>query len=148
SVGDLGGAEIYVRKALSVDPDSPRANEFLVEVLVAKGNGDEAIAHLTARVKKEPNRADALSLLAAILNQMNRFSEAEERVAEALAISPELPFAHAVLGHIRAKEGKTAEAIECYERALKTQPSLFEELTPLLGKMRTRLVPEAPPGQR
>ena len=81
----------------------------------------EKVANLKATRLSE---AEAQAYLGDLLLQGNR-SEGEAYIQRALALDPNLAMAHASLGLLRSREGKTEEARLCLERAVAAAPANY-----------------------
>src|SRR5207248_2797064 len=89
NLGDLHGAKDCFEQAIKLDPDLFKPHLDLARVLAAQGQVEQAVDLLTARVYREPNRAEALGQLAGLLLAVGRPQDAEQRVQESFALNPE-----------------------------------------------------------
>ena len=69
------------------------------------------------------HQGGVVSISLAGLQSFRQWDDAQRQVAERLAADPDDPAALAQLGEIKLEEGKTAVAIDCLRRALKTKGS-------------------------
>ena len=84
------------REAVELRPDSPKLMEKLAELLIRRGEVDEAIVWLRRAVEasgrhvagKRDQIAAAHRMLGAVLMQRGRYAEAAEEYRRALAIDP------------------------------------------------------------
>src|SRR5579862_209463 len=70
----------------------------------------------------DPRQVDALHLLAAIAGQTGREMLAVDYLRTVLRLQPGLAAAHNNLGNALAAQGKYAEAIPCFQEALRLKP--------------------------
>lgn len=80
----------------------------------------EAEAAGCALVARAPRDVAARTLLAEVLYAMQRYPEAADAVAAALAINPGYMPAHALRGALALAAGRAEEAVAAFERALPT----------------------------
>lgn len=122
---EVNDAELYFRKAIKAKPDLSDASVYLSRALANQGKYEEALMELgklelalgTPEVKFEIGRV--------YFNQ-NKYSAAETKFQEVIALAPVNANALYSLGLSLEKQGKTAEAILYYRRALNLNPNNLE----------------------
>ena len=105
--GDYARAEVALRKAMRLDPDTVQPLYFTSLVLYLQG---EALA----KDKRTEERAQAC------------FREAAELARNALRLQPDYGFAHMSLGLALKRQGRPAEAIDALRKAVRCNPELAE----------------------
>jgi predicted O-linked N-acetylglucosamine transferase (SPINDLY family) len=117
----VGEAIGYFERAVACRGDWSQTHYNLGTARLMSGDTDGAVAALRRAVELEPTFAPALENLAGALVATNQAEEAERVLDRALEIAP-----HAVtwnnLGHIRKSQGRLAEAIEAFRRAVEMEP--------------------------
>ena len=117
--GLLDDAAASFRRALDLQPESPRIHTNLAEVLFLECQWAEAEQHCRKALALKPDYAEVYSTLGAVLTSQGRLDEAVAALHSALQIAPPLTQAHINLGIAAMEGGDVREAIACYERALK-----------------------------
>ncbi len=87
-LGDREGAEEAYRKLLAVDAADPSGHYQLGRILLARGDDDEALAHLHEAQRLEPSRARAYLVEARWLAGRGRRDEAIAKAREARRADP------------------------------------------------------------
>jgi Flp pilus assembly protein TadD len=117
-------AERSLREVLTRSPEHPQALEWLALARAGQGNADEAIAILRRVLAVSGSeRAEAEYNLGRLLTVRGRPAEAEEHLARAVTLRPNLVSAWYRLGEIRAASGRQDEALACWRRALEIDPA-------------------------
>lgn len=94
--GELATAEMYLTRALKVDPNHKKANMHLGLVLAVQGKWDDAYAAFCRVVRP----ADAHCNLAFILASSGKTEEAKDQYRRALAIDPLMKMAQGGLNQL------------------------------------------------
>lgn len=115
--GDKTQAIFYMRKAAAAAPDDAHVHGNLALMLLATGKNSDAIAELRRTVELDPLGAAPKLTLANLLLAQDDPHGAEEQLRSILARDPAEPRANLKLGELLARQGRTAEAHACYERA-------------------------------
>ena len=84
----------HYQQALEIQPDYAEAHFNLGNVLIARGQLDEAIAHYRKAVGIKPDYADAYNNLGIALANRGQLDEAMAHYQQALEIEPTSPHAH------------------------------------------------------
>jgi tetratricopeptide (TPR) repeat protein len=110
------------QKAIALDPGYYRSHEQLGSFYYYRGKYPEAAEQFQETVDRAPGRFIAFSNLGAALMDMGKFDAAERALMTSLNLRETAPALNN-LGAIRAYQGRDAEAIEHYERAVSLDPS-------------------------
>lgn len=117
AMGRLAEAEVRYRGALSRRPGYPQALANLGTVLHALGRREEALASLREALARDAGLIDARLALGALLGDLGRVGEAEAEYRAALSLADDAE-AHAGLGQLLFRTGRTAAAAASLERAV------------------------------
>jgi len=102
--------------------------------LIDKGLNVEAISLLQAVLDEEPERTDALYLLGLAQLHAGQFSLALENVSQLVALAPDEPDGHSLLGEIYTDQRLYDQGIASYQTALELDAEHLSALTGL-GKL-------------
>ncbi|HUL52982.1 MAG TPA: tetratricopeptide repeat protein [Opitutaceae bacterium] len=123
-------AEACLQRALEINPTFPRALILLGQSELEAGRLDAAARYLRPLYECYPGSVSARRLMTrwclasgVAAARAGRTDEAEKRLQEGLAISPELPDLHARLGLLYGQEGRLPEALEQLEAYHRLQPT-------------------------
>jgi len=118
---------------------TPEANHQLCRGTKALNRRDfeHAIEHFSRAIDLDPRFAEAYNQRAIAHYLLERFGECREDCRQAVEHMPFHFGAWAGLGHCYAHEGRLAEAVEAYERALEINPHL-EGVRQAIAEMRAR----------
>jgi tetratricopeptide (TPR) repeat protein len=113
-------------QALAADPDllPPRFGKAIVYVQL--GEREAAIAELRGLLARQPDHADGLELLGAVLASSGEAAEAESTLRRALVLDPLAERALVDLAQLERATGRLEEALDDYRRALETAPAMGE----------------------
>ncbi|HTW49555.1 MAG TPA: tetratricopeptide repeat protein [Acidobacteriaceae bacterium] len=101
------------QKAVSLDPDDPRAHNNLGIALAGAGRMTDAIAEYRKSLELNGNSSQAENNLGSALAQQGNLDEARQHFESALRINPDNASAEVNLGNaLSAEGGHTSEAIE------------------------------------
>ena len=119
-------AERHLRKAIDLNGSSASAHVGYVDFLVARRRYDEAFSEA-----KRAQALDPISLSNSVELQLDlfdseRFDALATYAAKALELDPEFPWAHTLLGWVRAREGRLPEGLAHAERGMRNGSS-FEQ---------------------
>lgn len=103
----------------------------LSQVYTALGEGDEAIAYLTAAIEMDPNYSEYYNDRGNIHLGQRRPVEASQDYTRAIELSPPYPEVFANLGQALRLMGRMEEAIHAYSTSLDLDPG---QLLPLIGR--------------
>jgi tetratricopeptide (TPR) repeat protein len=119
-------SETLFRHALRVTRDNPSAQSYLGNILLQKGQVDEALAHLQASIELEPNNSQAHNNLGWALLPKGRVDEAIAQFQKALEIQPRSAAIHYNLGVAFSQKEQVGKAIEQYQEAVDLQPDFVQ----------------------
>ncbi len=129
----------YYQKALIIKPDSAFVNSSIGDLYVAQQKFEEAVYYYIKSIQFAPNYSHAYYWLKYALLNLNWFSKKnntsiiEEGVLtlrQVVKSQPDFLFANVVLGVLLEHQGKTDEAIACYQTASYSQTlSLYPQVT-------------------
>ena len=87
------------------------------------GRSDEALIRIDAALRLAPGRGDALHEKGVAQFDLSRFAEAKALFVRALAIQPDDPFTHQMMGLTLEQLGDEAGAVRSLERAVALAPN-------------------------
>jgi tetratricopeptide (TPR) repeat protein len=105
-------------------PFAPRALFDEAIALITSGELSAAELHCQRALEAHPRDVNMLALLGAILIKLERPSEAESRLLEAIKLAPTFAKPHEDLGRLLAQRGRAADARPHLERAVRLDPQL------------------------
>ena len=121
--GDWQAAEREFRKCRQQDPGSVECNVHHADALARLGQPYDGILELESFISGHPSAVPAVELYAELLQKVAQdYAGAEralEKATESVSDDPQL---WRILGALYAAQRKAAEAIRCYERAIKLRP--------------------------
>ncbi len=107
------------RQAIALGPEEGTAHQALAtNYLVPLGRFDDALSELRLAMALDPLSLAVSSTLGVTLFYAGRHAEAERALLDTLRLDDRFSFAHLFLGHVRAADGRYAEAVSSIERAL------------------------------
>ncbi|MBK5276957.1 MAG: tetratricopeptide repeat protein [Desulfuromonadales bacterium] len=136
--GDFSGAQALYREILTRHPENTRALHSLGVVMYrGGGNSEEALQLIRQAIELKPDYPDARCNLGNMLNELRRFSEAEECYKAALAINPDLSLALVGLGNVFFKKQLFEDALYYYKKATELSPdaAIYVQTGAALNKM-------------
>jgi len=117
---NLPSAETEFRKVLALDPDNAGALNYLGYMLADRNvRLEEARDLIMKALEHEPNTGAYLDSLGWVDFRLNRLSEAEEKLRQALLSMSRDPTVHDHLAEVYFKEGKIRDAIAQWQSSLK-----------------------------
>jgi choline-sulfatase len=114
--GAFDAAIAELRAAIETDPAKPKIRLDLAKVLIDAGRGADARAEYDALLRQDANYGPALADLGALDAKDGRLDQASANLVRALAADPGDLVARLNLGIVRERQGRTAEAIDAYQR--------------------------------
>ena len=123
--GDIDGAVRSFRQALAINPNAPRSNSNLGQILLKQDQGPEAIVFLRRALEYDARvvRPDLHHALGLSLEAADRVDEAVSHYRRALELYPNFANAHYNLGNALGRQGKLDQAISHFRRALSLNPN-------------------------
>ena len=120
--GPLREAEVCVRKASALAPDSAAGRQLQGWIHYARARIQDAVRELKAALELEPNRADTLLLLSYCYLISGRVRAARPLIDRLLAVDPLTPMTRCLPGLADALEGHLAAAVEPYRQMFEMDP--------------------------
>jgi TolB-like protein/tetratricopeptide (TPR) repeat protein len=123
--GRFAEAREAVARARDLDPVSPRTLIQAANVEFQAGRYDEAIAALRTILELAPDDANAHLDLGRALAQRGEWDDALAELRRASDLSGGHPMALALIGHVQARAGRTAEARQTLGALLALEPGTY-----------------------
>jgi arylsulfatase A-like enzyme/Tfp pilus assembly protein PilF len=122
-----GQAEQAERDLRSVFDEYPTVRmplmvNLMYKLFMLKGDGAAALNSLRNGIDEFPDVEQFRLTLAVSLFEMKRYEDSERRCRELLALNPKYTRVVILLGEIREKQNRLAEAGDFYDQALKLEP--------------------------
>ena len=105
---------------------------------MSRGDIDHAIEHFTRAIDLDPQFAEAYNQRAIAKFLLERFDECVDDCRKAVDLMPFHFGALAGLGHCHAHDGRLAQALKCYEKALAINPHM-EDVRQTVDELKERL---------
>jgi cellulose synthase operon protein C len=121
--GNRRKAEQLVQAALEHNPISLPALEILLRLYASEGKLPEAVRRISALVAQYPQNAGLRFLQAAGYFNLKDFQRSEESARQAIALDPQTPDAHTLMGAIDEAKGLAAQAANEYRAAIEVSPN-------------------------
>jgi Flp pilus assembly protein TadD len=121
------GRAVALYRDLAEARDDPDAKAELAEIYLGQGREEEAEALLEEALDLSPDQWHALYLRSVILNHSKNREGARRVLERVVGLRPEFARAHHDLGVLYSHEGRTAEAIAAYRKALALAPNALSE---------------------
>jgi tetratricopeptide (TPR) repeat protein len=122
-LGRLNVAERLLRKSLDRDAVCAASVRALGRVLALRGEDAEALALYSRAIELDPSPAEQWLDRARVYRRLGRIVEAETDLRSALAREPNRPQALDELGLVLVEQHNDADAVSCFERAIRAQPA-------------------------
>jgi Flp pilus assembly protein TadD len=136
-IGYWKSSETLLRHLLLVAPDSSLAHNNLGEVLLRKGQLDQAIGHFREAIRLAPKDPVAQCNLGIALDGQGRLDEAISHLRQAVRLAPDDPHPHYNLAVALLGAGQLDEAIDHLQKTLSLAP----------GGAEASRTPDIPPGR-
>ncbi len=120
--GRIDDAMAAARAALSVSPEDPEAMLLMARILRRTGRYDIAAPMYDAILAHYPDSAEGHAGLGACYGAVRRYTDAIPSLEQAVALKPDYFEAWCFLGEALIEQGKTAAAIDCFEKSLSIAP--------------------------
>ena len=129
SLGDYGGAEQSLRKAIELSPNDPQSEALLGWALMLQEKYDEALTWFQRVLMREPQNALARINVGYISFKKNNFSEAIEHLSRAVRMSTDKKatlYAHFYLGLVYLERDMFEDAQTFFQKTIALGPNLIE----------------------
>jgi tetratricopeptide (TPR) repeat protein len=137
--GDVEAALGVARTFVKANPSSAVGREFLAEVLIAKGQWNEASQELAESIRIEPRRASAMVRLGHVFFKTGAYQKAETQFRQAIAIAPDLAIAHRSLAAALLARRLPGQAVPPAQAAIRLSRGADIEATLVLAAARYEL---------
>ncbi|PHX57425.1 glycosyl transferase family 2 [Tychonema bourrellyi FEM_GT703] len=126
--GRMEEARHWYAKAIEIEPNFAEVYANLGSICAQQQKWQEAIAHYQKAIAIKPNFAGVYRNLAKVFGEVGKPAEAQECWYRAFSLEPEKakPSEHLGMGDAFARQERLPEAIACYDRAIKFDPSLTQ----------------------
>ena len=111
-----------IRRSIELDPTLADRHNNLGNVLVDRGEWEEATAAYRRCLAIDPRNADAWSNLGVALRAQKQLDEAADAYRKAIEINPNHPDAHHNYGNLLTGQGRVKESVYYYCRAITLRP--------------------------
>jgi tetratricopeptide (TPR) repeat protein len=119
-------SELLWTHAIACTENNYIAHNNLGNVLMRRGDFNDAIAQYEMALGTKPDFAEAQNNLGNVLSKEGALDEAIPHYEKALLIKPDYADAHYNFGNVLSKKGEWADAITQFETALKIKPDSAE----------------------
>ncbi|MGH7637363.1 MAG: tetratricopeptide repeat protein, partial [Gemmatimonadaceae bacterium] len=129
SLGDYGGAEQSLRRAIELSPNDPQSEALLGWALMLQEKYDEALTWFQRVLMREPQNALARINVGYISFKKNNFSEAIEHLSRAVRMSTDKKatlYAHFYLGLVYLERDMFEDAQTFFQKTIALGPNLIE----------------------
>jgi tetratricopeptide (TPR) repeat protein len=121
--GHFVRAEREAKTAVAIDPEVPKFQHMLGELLQRRGRYEEALTALREASSRRPWDSLYHLSLADTYRKLGRNEEALSEYQAALALAPENPLFHCTLANLLSNLGRHQEAQEEYRQAIELSPT-------------------------
>jgi protein O-mannosyl-transferase len=116
---EFSGAAAALMQAVEIDPAYPMVRLALANVFIHEGKFDQAEVSLLDAVRLKPDFADAYDRLGVVQCLRGDPAKATALFRQAIAFEPAMAGAYYDLAHALSKQGKAADAANCYGQGLR-----------------------------
>lgn len=107
---DLEGAEKYLRKSISLQPNQVGAYYYLGMVIFKKGDQDQAVGIFHELLQRYPDHLGSLEQLGTILVKQREYDEAQQVLEKVLRLDPDSLTGHYQYSLLLGRLGKREES--------------------------------------
>jgi tetratricopeptide (TPR) repeat protein len=125
--GDYGGAVGELRAAVEINPDSPKAHNYLGLCYFLQKSYDPAREQFEKAVVLDPSFATAHNNLAGVYSVKSEYAKAEEHYRKALSLSPDMISANYSLGTLLLNLGQSEAGMPYLSRGISLDPDFLEK---------------------
>jgi putative PEP-CTERM system TPR-repeat lipoprotein len=137
-LGALAQAEVYLAKALHLEPDSAFARRLLVMTYLRSGQSAKAVAALSSAPAKEGIDPGLYSLAGEVYLQAGDVTKAEQYFAEALKLDPGDPGKRTALAVTQLSGSQSATAFDELQNIASTDKGITADLALISAHLRRR----------
>ncbi len=123
ALGRADDAIALYREAIRLEPDMPDPHNNLAIELARKGRAAEAVPHLVEAIRLNPAYDEAKGNLAIVLERTGAIDAAIAPYLDRAALAGPHAEAHVRAGRRAASEGRRADAVAAFERAIAIDPA-------------------------
>jgi tetratricopeptide (TPR) repeat protein len=113
--------EVLGQHGIALSPGHPLAAQVLGNAYIRQGRIREAVPQLLDALEAQPDNVDTLASLGLCYSEMNALPLSGEYLTKATALNPSYARTHLLLGSVRFKEGRLAEAEAEFRKAVDLQ---------------------------
>lgn len=121
-------AELYLKQALSLEPNNPYTLRLLGVVAAQRAEYEKAIELFSAAIQVAPEIAVAYSNLGNVYSRLRQFDQALSSYQQAANLDPHDAETWSNAGIVFFELKRFEESIEFYDKALATEPNYAEAL--------------------
>jgi protein O-GlcNAc transferase len=125
-LGYIDEAGDCCRRVLALQPDNDEAHRNLGNVLLARGEHNQAIKHYETALQINPGSVATLVCMGKISSSLGLQDKAEAYYKEAVRLNPDIPGVYYNLGCAQSDQKKYDAALESYRRAIQLNPDYAE----------------------
>lgn len=114
----------HLSAALAIEEQNKQAHRFLGDCYLAKGLPAKAEEHYRRALLLDPNKAEVLNNLGALLTDQKKFAEAQLLLGRAVSLRPSSADVHNNLAAVRIHLLEFDKALPFLEEALRLDPSM------------------------
>jgi tetratricopeptide (TPR) repeat protein len=123
---NLEEAAKNLQRAVSLEPDWASAHLWLARTRKRQGRPQDAVPEFNAALALNEHLNEARLELVDALAELGDFDKSREQLEILMRADPQSASLHQELGRLYKRQGKLAEAVACYDRALALEPGFHE----------------------
>lgn len=130
---ELPVAQDALERAVAMAPSYEGPADALFQLAEQRGDSERLIRYGRLHLKARPGDSERHYKVAVALAKAKRLPEAEHHYKQVIALRPESAPAYENLGVVYKWQGRTAEAVEMFRKAVSLEPSLGNAVLNLAG---------------
>ena len=130
---DAANAVVSFRKYVAERPEDPRGHFALGVAYFAAGDYEHCRSEMSGIRENRATAAGAAYFLGRVAGIDENLDEAAAQLEASIRLSPSFSEAHAELGRVRLRQGRTEDAKAAVERALSLDPDSYQATGTLLA---------------
>jgi tetratricopeptide (TPR) repeat protein len=127
--GDLEAAEVLVSRAYTYKPNDSEIRRELASILASRDKFSEAYLHVEKLLESDPADESVLSLAVNLDIRRDDYWAALKRLERALQSSEAPEALHYRMGRVYRDMGRSKEARQAFEKAIKVNPAHYQAAT-------------------